>query len=181
MNIIFCDKDGTLNGLHRQKEALSHDSSECYDVDERKLEILKRICDATNAKVVFSSSTSAAWNIDEFEELDEMHPTNPYFIKMLEKIRKYDIPFYGITPTIPKWLTPFSYVETWKEYEIQAYLDLHPEVDHICILDDYLQDLESFKEYVVKTEEYNKDNPDLEGLQPHHIDEAVMVMQKKYR
>lgn len=38
MNIIFCDKDGTLNGLHRQQESLSHDNSECYDVDEKKLE-----------------------------------------------------------------------------------------------------------------------------------------------
>ena len=34
---------------------------------------------------------------------------------------------------------------------------------------------------VVKTEEYNKDDPDLEGLQPHHVDEAVRVMKLKYR
>ena len=173
MNVIFIDIDGTLNGLHYIDEKHRRNDFESINVEEDKLVTLKHICDRTNSSVVLSSTWKMSWG-------EEEEPQNKYLKELLELFKKYGIPFYGKTPTIEKRINEYKYISTWKEYEIKAYLDSHPEIEHFCIIDDYLDDLESFRDYVVKTEEYTKDGEN-EGLMPYHEEEAVRIMKRKYR
>lgn len=166
MNVIFLDVDGVLNGLHY----LINNRDDELGIDESKMPLLKRICDENNASIVLSSAWKTNW-------LDGEEPQSKGLIGLLNLFKKYNIPFYGKTPTIEKKISEFTYISTWKEYEIASYLKNHPEIKHFCIIDDCLDDLESFKEYVVRTYEY-LDDEDHEGLTEQHSSEVVRVMKK---
>lgn len=52
MKIVFLDVDGVLNNCYTKERT----SSNTIFVEDKKLEILKRIIDKTNAKIVLSST-----------------------------------------------------------------------------------------------------------------------------
>ena len=171
MNILFTDIDGVLNGFHYNKANVKNPYAPVFD--EKKIPILKGICDETNAKVVLSSSSRLQWGMYKKE------PDNKKLRELLDSFKQYGVPFYGRTPIIEKRNNEYSYYETWKEYEIRAYLECHPEVDHFCILDDDVQDLEQFDGYIITPTFYTPDGEN-EGLMPFHKDEIARILKKKY-
>ena len=60
MNIIFLDVDGVLNEAYSQSRA----PNGCIGVDDDKVKRLKKIVDATGAKIVLCSTWKMGWSRD---------------------------------------------------------------------------------------------------------------------
>lgn len=166
MNVLFIDVVGVLNSHH----FCLRNTDNGIGIDESKLVLLKRICDMTNSSVVLSSIWKEGFN-------DDFKPIESFAFKLLELFKKYDIPIIGKTPTVSKKISDFSLRGTWKEYEIKKYLEKHKEVEHFCIIDDEDVDLQSLKDYLILTKDY-QEKEEQEGLNEEHIDGIVKVLSK---
>ena len=169
MDILFTTISGVLNGFHTVKARSNQPDVPIFD--EEKIPILNDICDATKASVVLTSALRTGWGYAKKE------PDNKRLRELLDSFKKYGVPYYGRTPVIEKRINEYSYYETWKEYEIAAYLECHPEVDHICILDNKTPDLESFDGSIVTPDFYTPTGEN-EGLMPYQKDEIQRVVKK---
>lgn len=119
MKVIMTDVDGVLN----DDTTPTRTKSRFIFVDDEKLLRLKRIVDATGAKIVLSST----WRYDREDPL-----YNGDFLELQEAFRNVGLDFYSYTP-----VDAFG---TRRGMEIKAWLGLHPEVDNFIILDDELFD-----------------------------------------
>lgn len=134
MKIIFVDVDGVLN------EATTPARTKCgyIFVDQDKLLRLKRIVDATDAKIVLSST----WRYDRNDP-----KYNGDFLELQDAFRNVGLEFFDYTPV--------DSIGIRRGMEIQAWLGAHRgEVERFVILDDQLFD---FRErgllpYLIKTE-----------------------------
>ena len=169
MNVIFLDFEGVLDTYH-------YNSIE--DI-ERRIKILADICHEYNCKVVIESSSKDA--IDE-ETLEVMDGSLVNYIFAMFK--KYNIECIGRTPNVERRTNKFTYLSMWKEDEIIQYLEMHPEIEHYCVIDDddaktvwhwEVSDLEKVRDHLVKTINYS-DNPDEEGLLIEHKEEVGKVL-----
>ena len=176
MKIIFLDIDGVLNSeetYQRRSEEMRRQRREGLpltdipDVDEEKIQILVQIIKETGAKVVLDASSRFDWKFG----VDHLQYHSEKAIQRL--FDKYGIEVIGITPLVlgTEKGYPFSH---WKESEIMAYLKEH-KVECFCIIDDESKDLQSLTPYLVKTS-FRKNELDGGGLQPHHIEEAVKIL-----
>ena len=149
MNVIFCDIDGTINPLtYRGNDMFM----------EGKLEVLSEICNKTNSSIVISSSKKLCTNNRELAE------------ELKKTFSNYNINFLGFTPSVPN---PFKVhgQEMWKEWDIEYYLYLHPEIDKFCILDDEDYDLSNYKDKLVFID-YKT------GITGYYTDEIIKKLNK---
>jgi hypothetical protein len=174
MNVIFLDVDGVLDTYKYR----SHD-----DV-ESKIKILSDICHTYNAKVVLSAACKCA--VDELTM--EIDSNAEWVLYLFSLFKKYNIEVIGRTPEVKRYDEQYrnSYLSMWKEDEIRLYLMRHPEIDHYCIIDDddlaamhRKSDLDKVRHHLVKTNDYNFDNPEDEGLQEYHKEEVGKILQKE--
>ncbi len=171
MNVIFLDFDGVLDTYH-------YDSLE--DI-EKRIVILADICHKYNCKVVIEASAKDA--IDE----NTLEIVQGSFVNdIFELFNKHGIECIGRTPNVEKRINETSYLSMWKEDEIMQYLQMHPEVEHYCIIDDddtktmmhwKVSDLDKVRNHLVETIYYSN-NPDEEGLLPRHKDEVGKILKK---
>ena len=166
MRALFIDLDGTLTDDKMITYELSHskDSNKhsFFPYDD-KLIILKQIVDKYDLKVVINASCKIGYieNDPEFDyEMD----------RFIEELKKYNIPVIGYTPCVPNPVETFG-SSMWKEYDIQVYLNEHPEVTEYVILDDHREhDLYTLESHLVQTS-YDEDGLGNGGLLPHHVEE----------
>lgn len=85
MKVIFCDIDGVLN----EDTTPTRTKSRVIFIDEEKLLRLKRIVDATGAKIVLSST----WRYDR-----DNPSYNADFLELQEAFHKAGLVFYDYTP-----------------------------------------------------------------------------------
>ena len=182
MNVIFTDFDGvinTLNGTLRPREKET--------AKEERIKILGDICKKYNCKVVIISGHKDRINEETLEtDLDWIQE---YF----KLFKKYGVEVIGRTPCMKTEIEPGIFVDIWKETEIKAYLEKHPEIEHFCILDDddrvtfsdlekgnfKNSDLNMFREYLISPLAYSDTDPTIVGLQESHIEEVGKILQKK--
>ena len=148
LKIIFLDVDGVLNC-----DTTTTLTKSCFPfVENRFIENLKTIIDATNAKVVLSSD----WRYSrDFPELKDNE-----FFELQDKLAEFGIGFYGFTP--------YGGWDSTRGDEIDAWLKEHPEVENFVILDDRC-DMEPHKEKLVRTE------PAL-GLTTKNVECAIHIL-----
>ena len=159
MKIIFLDFDGVITvPSTRWHLSLTH------------MKRLREILDATDAKIVVSSS----WRRGGFENFMEDIQNPDYFLcKPLPHNKDigtflYPEKIIDITPTIyPQPLHREPGVD--RGYEIDAWLKEHPEVSAYIILDDEEDFLESQKPFHIKTK-YT------EGLTQDQVQEAINLL-----
>lgn len=122
MNIIFLDIDGVLNSvdsavayhaLHALHALHPKNYFEDETLDMISVGLLKALCDETDAKIVISS----VWR---------MGRTPKDFIEIFDRYDWQNTPVICTTPILG----------TKRGYEIQEWLDSHPEVTNYVILDD---------------------------------------------
>ena len=164
MNVIFLDIDGVLITIH---------SKENEDI-EKRIKILKEICEENNCKIVISSSLKNT--IDE----ETMETNNEFINYILNCFKKYNIECIGRTPTVEKKKDNIYYISTWKEDEIRLYLYKHPEIKHYCIIDDddlapNNSDLNKVRKHLVKTIYYSN-NKEEEGLLEEHKNKIQEIL-----
>ena len=171
MNVIFLDFDGVLDTYH-------YNSLE--DI-ERKIKLLADICNENNCKIVIEASAKDAIN-EETLEIAEGSWVNNIF----ELFKKYGIECIGRTPNVEREINESTYLSIWKEDEIIKYLEMHPEIEHYCIIDDddtksimhwKTSDLDKVRDHLVETIYYSN-NPNEEGLLPKHKDEIARILKK---
>ena len=117
--VIFLDVDGVLN----DRNTPTRTKQGCLFVDESKILLLRKIVDATGAKIVLSST----WRYDR----DDFR-YNSDFLELKEAMAAHGLEFYSYTPVEPSG--------TRRGMEIEAWLGVHPEVKKFVILDDELFD-----------------------------------------
>ena len=170
MNVIFLDFDGVLNTIHY---------SSLNDI-EKRIQILAEICNEYNCKVVIEASSKDAID-EETLEVDPASWVNDIF----KLFKKYNIECIGRTPNVEKKINDYTSLPMWKEDEILNYLQMHPEIEHYCIIDDddtksmhwEFSDLDKVRDHLVETIYYS-DNPEDEGLLPKHKDEVGKILKK---
>lgn len=88
MKVIFLDIDGVVN---------CNSTEETFNgfifVEDRKVEMIKQIVDATGAKIVLSSTWRDGWNND-----DTCHPLYPEFDALRTKFKEFGMEFISKTP-----------------------------------------------------------------------------------
>lgn len=166
MNIIFLDIDGVLNNFHTLKRNISNYEETGnweINIDENKIELLSKIVEVNNAKIVLSSSWKINWDEDNISK---------DLLSLFKLFKKYNIECIGRTPNIKNGINTM-----WKDYDILAYLCSHPEVEHFCIIDDEDYDISILNSYLVKTEDYTQDEFK-EGLLEEHREEIKRILTK---
>lgn len=151
MKVIFTDIDGVLN----EDTTPTRTKSRVIFIDEEKLLRLKRIVDATGAKIVLSST----WRYDR----DDAR-YNGDFLELQEAFYNVGLDFYDFTPV--------DAIGIRRGMEIKAWLGLHPEVERYIILDDELFDFEErgLLPRLVKTVFWDG------GLTEAHVQEAIDLL-----
>lgn len=121
MKIIFLDVDGVLNS---EKDLLNNSGdSEIFD---RPLNLLKKLVDSTNAKIVISSS----WRIGCVRSGKESFYGEQLFSVLEKRLSDVDLKVFDITPIINE---PF----VKRGDEIRKWLnDTKYDVENFVILDD---------------------------------------------
>ena len=171
MNVIFLDFDGVLDTYH-------YNSLE--DI-ERKIKLLADICSENNCKVVIEAASKDAIDEETLEVMD-----GSWINKIFEMFKKYNIECIGRTTNVERKIGENTYLSMWKEDEIIKYLEMHPEIEHYCIIDDddtksimhwETSDLDKVRDHLVETIYYSN-NPNEEGLLPKHKDEIARILKK---
>lgn len=122
MKVIFCDVDGVLN----EDSTPTRTKNRYIFIDQDKLLRLKRIVDATGAKIVLSST----WRYDH-----DKPEYNGDFLELQDAFHNVGLEFFSYTPVDSLGLR--------RGMEIKAWLGVHRgEVDRFVILDDELFDYE---------------------------------------
>ena len=145
--IVFLDVDGVLNNEITNAVA----PSGCTGVIDSKVKLLKRIVDATGAKVVLSSD----WRLCK--------PSDPDYKYLVNKLKyKGGIVLYGKTPDI-NW--------RYRGQEVLAWLGEHPHVKSWVVLDDNDFDFyrKEFDNHVIITDFYY-------GLSEDDVEEAIKIL-----
>ena len=119
MKVIMTDIDGVLN----EDTTPTRTKSRMIFIDKEKLLRLKRIVDATGAKIVLSST----WRYDRDDD-----KFNGDFLELQEAFHNVGLSFYDYTP--------IDALGIRRGMEIKAWLGAHPEVTNYIILDDELYD-----------------------------------------
>ena len=117
LKIIFLDVDGVLNSNLTQRRT----TDGFIFVSGRHIKNLKRIIDATGAKVVLSSS----WRMGRDDP-----SRNGDFLELRDELQRYGISFYGFTSELRS---------CDRGAEISQWLEEHPDVTDYAVIDDSTQ------------------------------------------
>lgn len=133
MKVIFLDIDGVLNS-----EQYIRECDGCgIVIDPSKMVLLKQIVDATNARIVLSTSWREHWSKDD----TQCDSTGAQIDGIFEK---YGLRLFDKTPQL----------HTRREEEIRNWLDEQPEVENFVVLDDMLLSGEFLTGHFVKISAY---------------------------
>ena len=90
MKVIFLDIDGVLNTEDTFRKMI--DGFLDIEIDEFRVEYLKKIVDATDAKIVLSSS----WKIFFVKKNNMIVPLRGKAVQLMNILEKYNLSIYDI-------------------------------------------------------------------------------------
>lgn len=163
MKVVFLDIDGVLNSLSYY-EKINAEKLDILNnpIDERSVYCLKQIIDRTGAKIVLSSSWRGGWN------------KNPDLCDFQGKIineilKKFNMEIYDCTESL-------NFNDgTARSREIRKWLcECQYKISGFVIIDDGNFSWEKFGLSTKWVRTNFKEN----GLQKHHIEEAVNILEK---
>ena len=154
MKIIFLDIDGVLNSRAYDRR---RNWNEQTNIDETRIPLVKAIVEATDAKIVLSSTWRTDWDRDPNKCEEDGRYINRVFGKCGLKI--YDkTPDLGMSALrrdeIKKWLSD-------SEEPVEAYV----------ILDDYRYGWGDLADHFVKTDPIFR-----LGLEREHVEQALAIL-----
>lgn len=175
MKIIFLDIDGVLNTsktfLEMANESEINEKNR-VEVDEFRVEFLKRIVDKTGALIVLSSSWESYFN----KVSDKIIPVHEKGRKLANIFNKYGIKIYDAI---------FGLKDELKQEKINIWLSLHEDIESFVIIDDDSYSLTNFiGKYLIKTS-YTKDGEMItdmnqcRGLCEDDIECAINILNKR--
>lgn len=148
MKVIFLDIDGVLN--------CQSSKSHCgifVGIDDSKVKRLRKIVDATGAKIVLSSSWRLGWSIHR----DCCDDGGRYLNSKLRKAGLFILDKTGKCPRRP--------MEVWDWLQGK-------QIESFVILDDEDWNWGHLSKHWVQTEFYNDNG----GLQDEHVEKAIAIL-----
>ncbi len=157
MKVIFLDIDGVLNSRAYDRK---RNWNEQTDIDETRLPLIKEIVDATEAKIVLSSTWRQHWDKDKSRCDADGRYIN-------ETFSKFGLSIFDKTPDLGITALRRDEIDKWlKEngQDIEAYV----------IIDDYRYGWGELSEHFVKTE------PNFRlGIEKEHTEQAIRILNGK--
>lgn len=130
-------------------------------IERVKVPLLNQIVDRTGAKVVISSSWRRGTSVEELQQLLFFHGfTGEVIGKTAEDLHRRE--------EYVKRAEEEGHDNIWRGWEIQEWLDRHPEVTSFSILDDE-SDMNGVEGHLVQTDFDN-------GLTQEHVDQVVAML-----
>ena len=175
MKVIFLDVEGVLNTnetRERVYKKYGYNPLMDLEIDEFRLTYLKEIIDKTEAKVVLCSSLRRFF----VKEEDEVLPITLKGKKLYDKLLKYGIQLYDITPV----------TDDIKEEQIKSWLSTNEDVNSFIIIDDDPLQFDEYQDRLIQTSE-KRQNYLLSfmkfstGLCEEHIDQAEEMLNSKMK
>ncbi len=153
MKIIFLDIDGVLNSDAYDRVRGENDSN----IDESRLDLLKKAVQSTNAKIVLSSTWRKHWSKLESERTPQGNLLHYLF-------SKHQLEIYDKTPVLGKIYD--------RKQEIQLWLSSQEkEIEKFVILDDLPFGWGEFGDFLIKT------NGRIgRGLEEEHIQKIISIL-----
>ena len=149
MKVLFLDFDGVLNS----EKYIRRFGLTGLVLDPGNMALLKQIIDATDAKIVLSTTWREHWSQDPGECNDTGREINAIFAE-------YGLQIFDKTPEIyPK-----------REVEIKSWLDDHPDADGFVVLDDRFLGADFLTGHFVKTSGYAR------GLDEADVQKAIAIL-----
>jgi hypothetical protein len=154
MKVIFLDFDGVITTLKSN-----------WTIDDKKVELVKEICDITGAKIVISSSWRRYTLEDTIEDITKQ-----------ETVRGHKpFPYPDLIVDVTSRMYGFKYENKEPCYnvcrgvEIDRWLWEHKDVTNYVILDDDSDMLLSQKEHFIKTHALN-------GISKKDVEKAIKIL-----
>lgn len=163
MNVIMLDIDGVLNYFDCKARCGPY-----LGIEDDKVKLLKQIVDATDAKIVLSST----WRLGINNQGKHLENHIPY---LKEKLGKYGLEIYDKT----------EYLGSRGDFrgkEINEWLTRHPEVDQWVVLDDeWFIDFNMYDipRHLVQTWFYTIRG--VGGLTEEGVEQAIKILQGELR
>lgn len=158
MKVIFLDCDGVLNTC-KTKEMFRGFTG----MDDKRLDYLKQIIDATDAKIILSSTWRLGYNKDghQYKDLGD-------YLK--DKLAEHGLEVYDVTPDLGDH-------GIYRGREIKQWLSEHEDVEDFIIIDDENFDFsyEKLGSHWIQTQYYRGDG----GIQPKHVKRAIKMLNKE--
>lgn len=157
MKVIFLDIDGVLNSRAYDRK---RNWNEQTDIDETRLPLIKEIVDATNAKIVLSSTWRQHWSKDP----NRCDVDGQYINKTFAR---FGLSIYDKTPDLG--------ITALRREEISKWLkETEQEIDSFVIIDDYRYGWGDLSEHFVKTD------PNFRlGIEKEHVEKAIDILNKE--
>lgn len=159
MRVIFLDIDGVLNSKEFFKNR--QPTQGLNEIDEENVKLLQQIVQATNAKIVLTST----WRI--YDKADKVYQ------HLVDVLAKYDLSIFDCTPWINEnrpheiavWLSMWN-----------ALRDVHKHISGFVSLDDDFTAKQyaryGMQHQLIKTTFYGVHG----GLQPEHVQQAINIL-----
>lgn len=152
MKIIFLDIDGVLNG----NLFVPKDDKFGVLIDNTRLDLIKQIIDATDAKIVLSSSWKEHWGKADTECDDTGRVINRIFaekgLSIFDKTTKY---------------------HNDRKQEIVGWLQVHPDVSDFVVIDDGFFEEGILKNHFVLTSKLRF------GIDENDVNKAISILNGK--
>ena len=153
MKYLFLDIDGVLNSYKYDKE---RDIMTTNNIDGTRLDLVKKIVDQTDAKIILTSTWRKHWEKSEVF-CDEIGKD------LNETFKSHGLEIYDKTPSI-------DFLE--RGIEVEAYLSDHKnDLEAFCIVDDMMYAWDGLSPFFVKT------NPRIGyGLEERHVEKIISLL-----
>ena len=159
MKVIFLDVDGVLNSeVSREHDMEKFDNWMEREVSEIHVNNLKKIVEATGAKIVLSSS----WRFDHPKATGRELIVDPLMRVLDRKLKAVGLDIIDVTPDLHGKI---------RGLEIQDWLNKHSDVEGFVILDDDTDMTEEQKSCFVNTTFKN-------GLTEELANKAIEILNK---
>lgn len=158
MKVIFLDFDGVITTAKSR-----------YALDPEKMVLVKRIVDATDAKIVITSSWRRFTLEDTIKSITDS--TNPHVgqhpFEPIEAVIGVTSRMYGF-----KYSDPKKHYSIPRGVEIEQWMNEHSEVEQYVILDDDCDLLYHQRNNFIHTDTYD-------GLSERDVEKAIEILNKR--
>lgn len=156
MKIIFLDIDGVLNSRAYDRKRNWNDDT---DIDETRLPLIKEIVDATNAKIVLSSTWRGQWDRDSGRCKEDGQYINNTFAK-------YGLTIFDKTPNLGMSAPRRDEIHKWLN-------DTQESIESFVIIDDYRYGWGDLSSHFVKTDPIFG-----LGIEKEHVDKVIEILKR---
>ena len=149
LKIIFLDFDGVLNSVGY----VARCGEDGVVLDPSRMELLKQLVAATDAKIVLTTSWREYWSKDPALCTETGRLID-------QRFAGYGLQIYDKTPRL----------RLSREAEISRWLGQHPEVQHFVVLDDMLLSGDFLRGHYIKTANF------FHGLEAQDVELAIGIL-----